>query len=164
MDSTSIQNYINLYISKTSRCHGWNNIKWKQRDADGKHLIQLTFPLLRIQTFLLSLKWSATWLPFHSWWSWVYRLPSWCLSSVTFNEARTTSPGPIFFGEKLNPPTKDGSIGFSWRNCDWGLLFFLAAFHPVKLGNWEKKPGVVKCCMAFGSNMVCVYMFPIKNL
>ena len=81
---------------------------------------------------------------------------------VTFNEDGTTSPGPIFFREKLNPPTKDGSTGFwnRWRNCDWGLLSFLAAFLPVKLANWEKKPGVVKCCkngfwVQYG---VCLYV------
>ena len=81
---------------------------------------------------------------------------------VTFNEAGTTSPGPIFFREKLNPPTKDGSTGFwnRWRNYDWGLLSFLATFLPVKLANWEKKAGVVKCCkngfwVQYG---VCLYV------
>ena len=87
-------------------------------------------------------------------------------SCVTFNEGGTTSPGPIFFWKnwilhrRTGPHDSETAGGIAKEVCFyfWRLFFQWNWATGRKSRGWSN---VAK--MTFGSNLVCVNMFPIKK-
>ena len=87
-------------------------------------------------------------------------------SCVTFNKGGTTSPGPIFFWKnwilhwRTGPQDSETAGGIAKEVCFyfWRLFFQWNWATGRKSRGWSN---VAK--MTFGSNLVCVNMFPIKK-